>query len=395
MSYSLIYNTLFFIFGLLFFSSFSSVLFFNIISIGLYIIEPALLAIVAMLLVDERGGIKLTLREWTYISIVTAVFLYLLLIGAAETNLKDSLSSGRGIFYLFLLLPFASSIKEKHKYFIFYITFGILIGDLLASLYNMEFSSSYRGISAMNIISLSLLCTSTYLIGGKIRYLLVIPLCFVAVFLSGFRVIILAIVFGLLTPHLISILKDGLLSGIKKIVLAMVALISLPVLIINIAPYFSNTYSFAVYRIVNRSLDAFHALGSDHDSVSRYESIIGIDKVYNYIDIYPNGFLMIGKKLVGFFNDAPYLHILSVFGTFLGFLIIFTIYIVCIANLFIIIRQKAHGYTNLLFASQIPIMVIVTLINGRFLYIPYEVVLFSLILGYLMQRILTLTTGKH
>lgn len=368
-----------FFFGFLFFSSLSSVVFFDVLKFGLYIPEPLILALYLLVLKNSR--ISLSLKELALVFLFITVFLIVLLLSINDVAIKDAYASGRCYLIIALSAVIANRIRYVNINYIYYFLFGIVMGDILKSRYSAYANMDFQGISAMNIVAMYLFCAISVIIKNRFSKITAVVIAILAIFFSGFRVIMLAAFLGIYVAPLLNGIKDNIAHRMFLFIKTTLFFLLSGWVVYSFASYLPSEFEYSVYRVIDRTADALVFINdSNINTESRYDMIIGVEKVYNHIKLLPSGFIMTGYDFVGFFNDAPYLNVFVSLGYGLGFFLLVMLSLIYVASFLKFLAKGGNGMDAVIVTSSI-LQVILMCLNGRFLYIPYEACLFGFLLG--------------
>ncbi|MGL5672104.1 MAG: hypothetical protein ACRDC9_03310 [Plesiomonas shigelloides] len=365
------------------YSSFSSVLFIHILKLP-YIPEPFLFLLFIMVyIVSVRSEIKINkLPLKLVISLVLILSGVLIGVVKFNTDVGDALSSARPYLYILLGATFAPLFLNFNEKKVLFFALCIVIGDIFAAIYNFNYEQDYRGISAMNVFACCMLMASSVLT-KKIKYILFsFALCVLAIFVSGFRIVMLSTIVGFIFSILYMIKHSNLTHRLYYISFSILFVFIAPLVIVEVSSFFVDDFRYAVYRIINRTIESFELFMAGDVTAGRYQEISGIDRVYGYISIFPSGFIMLSEGLTGYFNDAPYLNFIVTYGVVLSAFILTFIILNSLIFIFssFFYYNKFNSDIGLLLSVNV-MMLIQMAINGRFLYITYESIMYGVFIG--------------
>lgn len=385
-------KALYFITGLMAFSAISFYL--TRIKLGLPFYLPELLLI--PLLVVKHKMVRLYIKQLLKGLLVNAklipwlmVWILLVLLGYIFTNdIFAVLSNGRAILYIILLAYLFSRSRTVSYNFLFYISFGAVVGELLNSffhfgLYRMEGPFL---ISSANIIAV-FLCISIPIIYRKFLLQIITTLMVIMLIINcGFRIVLIVAVISFIFSHFAVLIHHNY----KQTILNVIYLLIICFIILNFLTYFINLYGitdYRYYRLVTRSENLLKGNIVASADEGRFNKMKLIWKTILSEKILPHGFISEGKGLVGLHNDVPIIFLYDTIGSALS--IVLLIWILFRGGRFAMHEIKHPTFSvDTSIALFFIALILLLFTNGRFLYITYESWLFGIILGrFLKNRI--------
>lgn len=383
-------GALYFITGLMAFSGLSFYL--TRIKLGLPFYLPELLLI--PLLVVKRKVVCLYIKQLLKGLLVNAKlipwlmgWILLVLLGFIFTgDIVAVLSNGRPILYIILLAYLFSRINTVSYSFLFYISFGAVVGDLLNSFFHfgMYQMDDPLLVSSANIIAV-FLSISIPIIYRKFFLQIITTLMVVMLIINcGFRIILIVAVISFIFSHFVVLIHHNY----KQSILNVIYLLIICFIILNFLPYFINLFGITDYRyfrLVTRSENLLKGNIVASLDESRFKNVKLIWEKILSEKIFPYGFISEGKGIVGLHNDVPIIFLYDTIGSALS--IVLLIWILFRGGRFAMHEIK-HPTFSVDTSAAIAFILFILLLftNGRFLYITYESWLFGIILGRFLQN---------
>ena len=377
-------KVLYFITGLIAFSSLSFYL--TRIKLGMPFYMPELLLL--PLLVIKHKTVFLCIKQLLKGFLVSAKlipwligWILLVLLGYIFTgDILAALSNGRAILYIILLAYLFSRIKTVSYSFLFYISFGAVVGELLNSLFYSELYQVYdpRLIVSANIIAV-FLCISIPIIYQKFLLQVITALIVGLLIIScGFRIILIAAVISFVVSHLFLLIRHKKWLILKVACLILVISITSLFLIHYISSRGISNYKY--YRLVTRTTNLLKGNFVTSEDERRLEKIKLVWTDIGGEKILPHGFISEGKGLIGLHNDIPIIFFYDTIGSIFSIALLF--WILFRGGRFAVHEIK-HPTFSIDTSAAIAFIIFILLLftNGRFLYIVYECWLFGIILG--------------
>jgi len=383
-------KALYFITGLMAFSAISFYL--TRVKLGLPFYLPELLLI--PLLVVKHKMVRLYIKQLLKGLLVNAklipwlmFWILLVLLGYIFTNdIFAVLSSGRAILYIILLAYLFSRSRTVSYNFLFYISFGAVVGDLLNSFFHfgMYQMGDPRSITSANIIAVSL-CISIPIIYRKFLLQIITTLIVIMLIINcGFRIVLIVAVISFIFSHFALLIHHNY----KQTILNVIYLLIICFIISNFVTYFINLYGITDYRyfrLVTRSENLLKRNIVASADESRVKKMNLIWETILSEKILPHGFISEGKGLVGLHNDVPIVFLYDTIGSALS--IVLLIWILFRGGRFAMHEMKQPTFsTDTSVAIAFIVCILLLFTNGRFLYITYESWLFGIILGRFLQN---------
>jgi len=357
----------------------------DLLGLPLYFPEPFVLLLFGVLYfgtsrdVRPKVTVPLVLVLWGALTL----WWYLILLGSLEGPLIDALATGRPFLYALFAAFVSPWLRRIPVGYIFWFLVGIVLGELLNVIVVAPyFDEQYRGIVAVNIAAVSLLSSMVVYSGRRSWWILATP-CLISIsVLSGFRVVLFALVLSIVTSIGIRALRSrgaGALARGASRTLALVFLIGAVATVL--VKYVLDVHEFAYFRTVDRTV---RLLSGD---VAGSQDGGRLGKMAYYLTeeiggILPSGFVMRARDEVGNFNDVPLLNFTVTFGVPLGVSLV--LLIVFAGALFGLRKTFDRQATiqDMMAMSFFPVFVLLIIVNGRFAYVVYESVLVGLVVGY-------------
>jgi len=353
--------------------------------LGLPVYVPELLWLPLLGLVPRRywsslAGLLVRPLAW----LITTALLALFLIGLFVTgDFFEVARSARPFAYIAFLMLAVQLCADADRLMahVFWLSAGAVAGEFI----NVLAVSGLTGLHASVDLSATFVVVGT-LAGGRgwIRKVAAAVIGVAVVFLSGFRITLLAILFAFLMPVGLMTFRylksQRLMQALGKSVaalggLAAFVLVGQP-LWNAIASAFPNRW----FRVVTR-ITRFFALGvRGSQDVTRLESWRGYFGSLTVSDLWPKGFVATARGLVGLYNDVPLAQALDTFGLVLGVAVAVVLVVVLPLRA---LSDEMAGRPSAPAAANLYVMFLPFLlaINGRVFYITFESVLFGLVVG--------------
>lgn len=371
-------NVLFFLTGLLVFSSFYKFVLSNFLGINLSLPEIVLFPFVILL--RKKFQIKIDGISLFFAIIVWLVLYYL---GTMDQSNGSLFTHSRGFLYIFLFFIFFKNPKTKFDtdYFL-YLSFGSLCGWLFISLYNLFLSRySFEDLSGFtygNLLAIPLFLSSSYFRNKRIWFYIGVCIIIAIIFTAGLRRVIVVFLVSLFLIFFFPTQKTNnrklIIPSILLSLLAIIVYQNINIIGNYIYDYSPNTY----YRIFEKTADSL-----DDNLIVEDIKRIGFFEYYlQHFDeeLLPNGFLKTSSEQeFGRFNDFPVLELSHTFG-FLGLVLILIYFFRCL----IVSTKKAYSSLNVL-VFLIPgfIIFLLAFLDGSFLTNPIVTPLTGVCLGKL------------
>jgi hypothetical protein len=319
------------------------------------------------------------------------LFLSLLLLAAlvaiggitSDGNVRGVVGASRGYVYILFIGIYFRSNPLPGLYVIYALTLGALLGDLALMLkgtfYGEIFKASGDDIYKTNLMALYL-CISASILSRRVLLMLIVgavsvTLTVIGAFRVNIAVMMIAISFGVLSS-LRRVSVGGFFSMLIGLSLASVVGVFTLFALLD-----SGVLSkFGTFRIVNRTIALFSGDFYASQDMYRFQMFYRIvDDAVNCM--IPRGMLV--KNLGGGYNDLPLYEIFYVFSIPLGaLLILFALYKIFSFYKCWLLGQLANQEDGVILGFS-ALAILFLLANGRFLYIPYESILYAMCIGRL------------
>lgn len=369
-----------FIFGMICFSGLVSWIQLDLLGLPLLFFEPVVLLfwVWATKPTTARDLVSISKVKVTLFVCACAILTYLALLGVLETDLRNTFSSARPYFLAVLVLTFGRILRNLSDRELFSFFLGVVIGDLFSTLLDRDVLHQTVVASPVNLVGLYVF-TSLAVQSQRISFiLLAIFIATMLTFLSALRVVALTASISLVTTFFIISLQRG---GWKRALRLLIAISPAPIVLVflvnwyveNGAELFGNKAFYRIYYRLGAYFDGggIHA-AQDVNRISKFKDFLGEDGM----PIWPQGFVMAGKNMIGSFNDFPFLYFTYTFGLFLG---VGLLCLMIFLSLRALVRSVGRSLEKceLVSVALVPYFLTVLLfLNGRYMYIPYETVLF-------------------
>lgn len=373
-----------FFIGFLFFSQLISRIQIDILKLPIFIYEPffVIFAISVIYISNKKSHFQIGIKKLNYVVWACIFFMINILIGAYESSFVPLISSARPFFIIAfsaILWPYVKFIDEK---IIFSFLIGVLIGELIGIKVSEEVMKDWRGIAPINVIALYLAVSMALCSQNWKRILLVVIIFMPLVFLSGYRLVIATGILSVFFSFIyLMIVRRKVKTLIKSLMIFITLLFTSTSLFLLFLWYGKSYFDiFAYYRVVNRVLPYFSG------NVDKAQDTDRVDKMHHYLfeysyDMLPNGFIMRVRGLTGDFNDMSLINLLITFGFILGLFIILVLIAAGFKSLYRCLRNSNVSNVEIACLSFVPFFCFLLFVNGRYLYISYECVLFGIIIG--------------
>ncbi|WP_153636095.1 hypothetical protein [Cobetia sp. AM6] len=373
-----------FFIGFLFFSQLISRIQIDILNLPVFIYEPFFLifATCAIFISNKKFHFQIGIKKLTCIVWICVFFITNILIGAYESSFIPLISSARPFFIIAfsaILWPYVKHINEK---IIFSFLIGVLIGELIGIKVSEEVMKDWRGIAPVNVIALYLTVSLAICSQSWKRILLIAIIFMPLVFLSGFRLVIATGILSTIFSFIyLMIIKRKFKILINSLMIFITLLFTSTSLFLLFLWYGKSYFDiFAYYRVVNRVLPYFSG------NLDKAQDTDRVDKMHYYLfeysyDMLPSGFIMRARGLTGDFNDISLINLLITFGFVLGLFIILGLIAAGLKSLFRCLHSSNVSNIEIACLSFVPFFCFLLFVNGRYLYISYECVLFGIVIG--------------
>lgn len=354
-----------------------------VIRLGLPFYLPELL-LVPLLIIHQKNIIKYfkkILNNFSFVlSFYMCFFVNIILIAIAifsTGQVINVLSIGRNVIYICLFTYLFSSLEKISYDFIFYISFGAVVGELINAIYYLQLyniqPNNWKHVAGTNIfavflfVSLPITCRKPLII-----QLITVLLSGILIFKSAYRIILVTVIISFIFSHLFVMIRSRKFF-IKKII----SLIIIIIIVVCFFNFYINNYDIGNktrFRIFNRTMNLFRGNIEASQDITRWNKFTWTwEKIGN--KVFPQGFIRAEGSW-----DVPIVYLYTVFGSMLTWLIFLTIIFKGIKSLVYDIR---FPYSNVELSISISVVLVGLLffVNGRFIHITYESWLFGIILG--------------
>lgn len=356
-------------------------------TLGLPIYLPEIVWLPLMLLIPGRFWSSLPrLATWPAAWLAAAVFVSLLLAGLFVTgDLFEVVRSSRPFAYIFALILSVQLCSDTGLGRLMVALFWLSVGALVGEAVNVTMISGLEGLqSSVNIPATVVVVGSLAYGTGLTGKLLAAVVGAAAVFLSGFRVVLLAVGFAFTAPLILEaaryVTRRRVAVGLKRVGLGVGTLAVLAVLSQPVWAFIAESFPSRWFRIVTRVV-RFFALGiRGSQDVTRIEAWKTYFGSLTASDLVPKGFITTGQHLVGLYNDVPIAQLIDMFGILAGAGVVVVLFFFLPFRALveeIRVPSSTTGVANV-FTMFLPFLLSV---NGRVFYITFEAVLFGLLLG--------------
>lgn len=379
-------KVLYFITGLLAFSGLSYYL--TKIKLGLPFSLPELLLI--PLLVIKHKVVYLYIKQLLKGLLVNAklipwlmCWIFLVLLGYILTgDILAVLTNGRPILYIIILAFLFSRIKDVSYDFLFYISFGAIIGELLHSLFYPELYQIYDPLQLVcaNTIAIFLAISIPIIYRKTLLQIITISIGGLLILNSGYRVVLLMGVISFVSSYCLIFIHY---KNKKSLILNIMCFI----LIVSFSYFFLihyvNSYdvsSYKYYRIVTRTISFLERDFTTTQDDVRFTIIESSLTDVGGKKVLPHGFISKTKGLFGLHIDLPIVFLYDTVGSI--FSIVLLLWILLKGGRFAIHEMKKPIFNvDTSIALFFIAFILLLFINGRFLFVTYESWLFGIILG--------------
>jgi len=305
----------------------------------------------------------------------------LLILQTKTFFLRDIYSAARPWLVIFFFAIVSGKVAEiEDKNFILLIS-GAVGGELLSYFLAWQQNNTGEFIFYVSYMLLFLGVTmSVWRTGLSLFNFIYLSFLFLLAFVSGFRVNILVFVITVLAIVFSPIKLQSLnISMRKKIYYICLFIIAIAILIKLFAEAIDPLLYFRVVERLIGALSNNVDYSQDGDKFYMIKNLFSLQE----LSLLPGGFDMISKDRVGLYMDNPIIHVLNVFGVFIGSLLIFLLMLGSALLAFRLFLGKVRVGNYLDFAAVIfcCIFPLLFVLNGRFLYITYDSAIFGLFLG--------------
>jgi len=377
---------LYFITGLLAFSGLSFYL--TKIKLGLPFALPELLLIPFLLI--KHKVVYLYIKQLLKGLLVNAklipwlvCWIFLVLLGYILTgDILAVLAIGRNILYIIILAFLFSRTKDVSYDFLFYVSFGAIVGELLHSLFYPVLYQIYDPLQIVctNTIAIFLTISIPIIYRKTLLQIITTSIAGLLIFISGYRILLLMGVISFVSSYCLVFIH---FKNKKYLILNMIRFI----LIISLSYFFFIHYvnyygdsSYKYHRIVTRTIGFlkkdFNTTQDDVRFTIIESSLTGIggEKVL------PHGFISKAKGLFGLHIDVPIVFLYDTIGSI--FSVVLLLWILLKGGRFAIHEMKKPIFNvDTSIALFFIAFILLLFINGRFLLVTYESWLFGIILG--------------
>lgn len=314
-----------------------------------------------------------------------AIWTILALLGYLETNqLLATLGSARTILEIILIAFVFSRSRPLPFDILFYLCLGAVIGELVNASAIAPRLNPFDDspLASANIFALFILVSLPIIYENVAWQVVSLVIAAALVVNAGFRILIFSAVIGVVCSHGFLMLRESAQAAIRQIGLLVAAVVIASAAgFVYVSRIGVNNYK--LFRIAFRTVNLLsgNAVASqDGDKIAAIRLAwrdVGVRTV-------PNGFIMKGADRVGLYMDAPMVHLYDVIGSILALLLVG--WILSKAVMFARAQLKQPGVTtDATMAVGLCLVTGLLLLNGRFLYIPYEGWLFGIMLGRWLQ----------
>lgn len=303
----------------------------------------------------------------------------------SDSGIRGVLGATRGYVYILVLATYYRNNPLPRLTVLYALSLGALCGDLVLMLKGTMLGAVTMGqgdLYKTNLMALYL-CISCSVLSRRILLLSVgIGVVVATTLLGAFRINILvgvlALLFGIITAcrkaHFSNYLN--MLTGVG---LAMIVGYFVLGTILN-----SNVLSrYSRFRIIDRTVAFFSG------DIYASQDLVRFKNYYSLVDELPNCLFphgMIAKNDGGLYNDLPIYEFLYVFSVPIAFCILFSLASRILKLHKMFLKNRLIFYEDNLIIGFSYLIILFLIANGRFLYIPYESVLFGMCLGRLYAR---------
>ncbi len=335
---------------------------------------------------EIKRGISIALRKDGVILFLSILLLIVLVaIGGvtSDGNVRGVLGTSRGYLYILCVGIYFRNNPLPGLYVIYALALGALLGDLAlmfkGTFYGEIFKAKGDDIYKTNLMALYL-CVSASILSRRVLLMLIaVVLAVVITVVGSFRINIAVMMIALLF---------GFFAGLRKLNFVGFFGMSFGLAISSVLGFFTLNYllesgilsRYGTFRIVDRTIAFFNGDFYLSQDITRFQMFNSIfEDVAN--SLVPRG--MLAKNLGGNYNDLPLDEIFYVFSIPMGsLLLIFALYKTCRFYWFMRSGQLANREDGLIMGFSV-LAILFLLSNGRFLYIPYESILYGMCLGRL------------
>lgn len=371
-----------FFLGALAFSKLSFAVTVNILKFPIYFPELFLFIFFILYIKNMKKLTKFfsSFGNITALSLLFFCWCFLVMIAALNGTMFEVLSTARPILYIIIFAFISPALIELTDIVFFVFLTGVICGELIyilnfASVYDLDF----RGIEAVNLIAVFSYISLPILARMWKLHIFSLLLVIYLIFCSGFRIVIFTVLFALIISYSIQLYRSRHLSRFKIIGILSVSSLS----IFYFSKHLLNILDidrFAYFRIVDRTVALISGDFLESQDNYRFNNLLPALRLEEF-KIFPTGFDMRSAGKVGNLNDIPFQYFLDTFGAPVGIIVITTIIIFGVKYCFSIIRKPESNSYEMLSAAFFPFFILLLFVNGRFLYILYESIMFGLLIG--------------
>lgn len=378
-------NILYFILGVLAFSSFSSFILLEVLNLPFFFIE---LYFLPLLLIKKKIILKrinnILTKRALWFSCIILLFIGSFLIGIVYTrgDIINVVTMIRSPFYILIMTFLFSETSTFSIDKLYSIAYGAIIGDFMFALF-----VSTSVTSSTNLIAIALIIFIPIVKGEMAQSIVSIILTMIVSINSGHRIGIVLVIICLITGFIWILVSKNAWKETKRniyrsmyipfFIVSGVIVTSNYQKIVLIVADILNMDQFAIYRVTDRLTNLLSGEFSESQDVGRIEKYITI---INNAWIVPKGPVGRSFNSLGDYIDVPASFVFDIFGLAVGLLIISLIFVKGI-KAFIKAFNESTDLTTITCGLMFVTYIFLFIINGRFLYITYESLLTGLIFG--------------
>ncbi len=296
--------------------------------------------------------------------------------------------SARPSFYMVILASYFSRYPDSLSITsLYWLCIGAMMGDIYATVTSLNDATTLVWgkdlfVHGMNVTAIFLALVSAILKRRTLLIVIAYLISGVVILLSSFRINLAALLSATVvsTSLLFIKMKDSYAKRLFFIKAIFVTCLGIPVLY-RIVLDNSSEFSFVLYRFFERTSLLLKG------DFSQSEDDIRLTAAANYMNsldlgnFIPNGFISVAKGLMSFHYDFPLAYFFDIYGIGIASIILFFFVMLFIVSLYGLRKSEKLDILAVARLYLLFLFPLLVLVNGRFLYVVSESILFGIVLG--------------